>query len=523
MASPAEVQPQKDKINDIPAKNLPGELPNLDRVAVLKDGDTIKPGQPTANLRAFYIVDGKTQDAGTVEKFVAKDDPKSGAVEKFVAKDDPKSEAAAATIAPEQVAARPDAARPAEKFSQESAITTLQSPDATAQQKIEAVSKLYDSMPKDGNGRVHVTIHDGDKDKQFEISKQKLGHGVNLTHLTYRDEKGHVHPVLRGVERKGHVDQEHDKNGAKADFKGDWWAKHAENSAISQFSGAKEAPVAPEPPRRPDNNEAPLPPRRPDNNEAPLPPERPHSHLRRHHPADGQTPEPGDGEHKHPGRRKHPGPSSDSEPGQEPTPRREPRPEHRPEPIPERKREREPENNDAPIRPGAGHAQVSDLDKFWTVQPSNFECGSASEAMAISHVTGRGKFSAGEIHQLSRENGSLSAGAFPHGDGNRNMEESLKRHGVNAETHSFGNNPNGEIQKLSEELDKGHSAVAYIRNPATGHGHFIFIEGKTPDGRYVVGDPGSHRFARKPAVSEQELNRWLTGEKRGTPYFVSVW
>jgi hypothetical protein len=451
MASPAELRPNNDQVQESKDKIPGADLPQIDRLKVLADMDTVPKGKPTASLQEFYL--GGVKDGQT-----------GAAVPKFVSKTDQ-----VAVVGPEKLS---PAAAP-----MESAMSTLTSADATAQQKIEAVSKLYDTMPKDGNGRVHLTLHDGDKDKQFEISKEKLGHGVNLTHLTYRDEKGQIHPVLRGVERKGLVDQEQDKHGNKADFKGDWWSKHAGNSVISQFAPSTDAKVAPVPPI-PDRDR----------------------HARPRH--DRQNP------------------AAESEPNTEPGPGPQ-RQERKPEPEPESRIK--PEKEDTRERQSGEFVKPSDLHKFWVVQPSKFECGSSAEAMAISKVTGRAPFSAGEIHQLSRENGSLDAGAFPHGAGNMNMEKQLKVHGVNAETHDFGGNPRAEMNKLDEELAKGHHAVAYIRNPATGHGHFIFIDGKTEDGKYVVGNSGRHTFGNAPPVGRQELESWMLGAKRGSPYFVSVW
>ncbi|MDR3612174.1 MAG: hypothetical protein P4L53_01320 [Candidatus Obscuribacterales bacterium] len=510
MASPAELRPNNDRVEESKAKIPGSDLPHIDRLKVLADMDTVPKGKPTASLQEFYLGGAKDGQTGAdVPKFVAKTD-QVAAVPKFVAKTDQ-----VAVVGPEKPA---PAAAP-----MESAMSTLTSANATAQQKIEAVSKLYDTMPKDGNGRVHLTLHDGDKDKHFEISKEKLGHGVNLTHLTYRDEKGHIHPVLRGVERKGHVDQEQDKHGNKADFKGDWWSKHAGDSAISQFAPSTDAKVAPVPPI-PDRDREKAGPHEPEKT-VPVPPipERDREKAGPHEPEKNvPLPPIPDRDRHHHARPRHDRqkPAAESEPNTEPGPGPQ-RQERKPEPEPQSRIK--PEKEDTRERQSGEFVKPSDLHKFWVVQPSKFECGSSAEAMAISKVTGRAPFSAGEIHQLSRENGSLNAGAFPHGAGNKNMEEQLKAHGVNAETHDFAGNPRGEMNKLDEELAKGHHAVAYIRNPATGHGHFIFIDGKTEDGKYVVGNSGRHTFGNAPPVGRQELENWMLGEKRGSPYFVSVW
>jgi hypothetical protein len=496
----AELTRPTDQTRETKAKESPKDLPNVNRLKVLSEVNLLPAGQPTASLHDFYLGGAKEgQQVADTGRIVAKTEP--------------------VRTEPAQIAARTDLAPPAEKVSADSAMKTLQSPDATAQQKIEAVSKLYDTMPKDGKGHVHITLKDGDKDKQFEISKEKLGHGVSLTHLNYRDEKGHYHPVLRGVERHGHIDQEQDKHGSKADFKGDWWSKHAGDSGISKFAQSTDAPLPPyrpshlgQPDKENSDRPAPLPPHRPshlgqpdkENSDrpAPLPPHRP-SHLGQPDAENSDRPAPLPPHRPHrQGEAPEPevGPERKTEPQRKPAPERE---------------ERSDLHDGKFVKP-------SDLHNFWVVQPSKFECGSSAEAMAISKVTGRAPFSAGEIRHLSNENGTMGAGAFPHGPGNRNMEEQLKRHGVHAVTHDFAGNPHGEMNKLDEELTKGNHAVAYIRNPATGHGHFVFIDGKTEDGRYVVGNSGRHTFGNAPPVSRRELESWMLGEKRGSPYFVSV-
>jgi hypothetical protein len=460
MASPLELQRHNDRTPDTKALEGPKDLPGVDRSSLLAGLKLLPEQKQTANLHEVKVEGAKAVQLAAVGKVPA-----------------------------------------------DSALKTLQSADATAQQKIEAVSKLYDTMPKDAKGRVHITLHDGDKDKQFEISKEKLGHGVSLTHLTYRDENGHNHPVLRGVERNGQIDQEQDKHGSKADFKGDWWSKHAGDSAISKFAQSTDAPLPPVRPHhldQPDTENSDRP--------APLPPVRPH-HLGQPDTENSDRPAP-----LPPVRPHHLG-QPDADRG----------PEHRPE----HKIELEPQRKPAPERDGptdrenGKFVKTSDLHKFWTVQPSKVECGSSAEAMAIAHLTGRGPLSGAEIQRLSHENGTFSDPrnyAFHHGENSSNMAHQLRSHGLKAETHQISDK-HAEMAKLDEELAKGRSAVVYIRNPDTAshHGHFIYVAGKVGENQYLIGNSGSHLFRDKRPATREQLTEWMGGPKKHESYFTSVW
>jgi hypothetical protein len=140
--------------------------------------------------------------------------------------------------------------------------------------------------------------------------------------------------------------------------------------------------------------------------------------------------------------------------------------------------------------------------------------------MALAKIKGTGPFSAAQIHQLSRENGTTASG-MPHGADGKNMEQHLQAHGVNAKT--FTNQDGNEMKHLDDELAKGHSAVVYIRNPDTGHGHFIFIAGKTDDNHYLMGNSGGQRYRNAAPVDRASLQHWMLGDKPHSPYFVSVW
>jgi len=168
------------------------------------------------------------------------------------------------------------------------------------------------------------------------------------------------------------------------------------------------------------------------------------------------------------------------------------------------------------------YVKQSDLHKFWVVQPSKFECGSSAEAMAISKITRHAPFSAADIHELSKENGTIKQG-LPHGDDNKHMENALKSHNLNAQTFDCEENPHQEMDQLDAELAKGRSAIAYIRNPDTGHGHFIFVAGKTDAKHYLIGNSGNPHYANAAPVDRETLQKWLLGKKLGHSYFVSVW
>jgi hypothetical protein len=118
----------------------------------------------------------------------------------------------------------------------ENAKKAIESPEASIKQKMDAMSTIFKDSEKGKDGRVHITLNDGGKPRKFEIASLEAGKDVHLLQLSSTDAQGKSHPVLRGVERNGEIEQQRKKNGSKADYRGDWWTANEKDSTISKFS-----------------------------------------------------------------------------------------------------------------------------------------------------------------------------------------------------------------------------------------------------------------------------------------------
>lgn len=135
------------------------------------------------------------------------------------------------------------------------AISTIEDPKATFQQKSAAFSQLFESGDKGPNGRVKVVLMDGGNARTFEIERLDVGKGAKLMHVFSPDANGHPHPVLRWVERNGTIEQQ--KQGStKVDFHGSWWNANVPQSTVSQYAERGASPARPPQP----NPEVVLPP-----------------------------------------------------------------------------------------------------------------------------------------------------------------------------------------------------------------------------------------------------------------------
>jgi lysophospholipase L1-like esterase len=123
----------------------------------------------------------------------------------------------------------------------------LENPQSLLQQKLTACSALYESLPKDNQGRVHVTLNDGGQSREFEIASHNFGKGVKATQVFARDADNNEHPVLRFVERNHKIEQQRDSRGAKVAYEGKWWSENVKSSTISRSSGDNRLPAPPRP------------------------------------------------------------------------------------------------------------------------------------------------------------------------------------------------------------------------------------------------------------------------------------
>jgi lysophospholipase L1-like esterase len=130
----------------------------------------------------------------------------------------------------------------------------LENSQASMHQKLSACAALYDGLAKDASGRVRVTLNDGGKVREFEISQCSHAKDVRSIQVFARDEANNEHPVLRFVERRRQFEQQRDAQGARVAYEGKWWTEHERTSTIAAsgtgFKPDSETPA----PRKPDSS-----------------------------------------------------------------------------------------------------------------------------------------------------------------------------------------------------------------------------------------------------------------------------
>ena len=93
--------------------------------------------------------------------------------------------------------------------------------------------------------------------------------------------------------------------------------------------------------------------------------------------------------------------------------------------------------------------------------------------------------------------------------------------GLEAKAYDYGMGHVGEqtIKDLNKELDLGHSAVAKVINPHTGHPHYIYVAGRDKDGKYIIGDQDRKNAKHFKPVAENHLLQMM----KGRDGFVAGW
>lgn len=132
---------------------------------------------------------------------------------------------------------------------------------------------------------------------------------------------------------------------------------------------------------------------------------------------------------------------------------------------------------------------ANDRRNFYAHQNDAYSCSAFSMAMMASDWnTGRPPSNA-ESSQWKRIAGTLGQGYR----GSLNQVASNLREGIpdlQTKVYNYGMGRVGAqaMQDLNRELAQGHTAVAKVINPHTGNPHYIYIAGRTSDGRYILGD-----------------------------------
>jgi hypothetical protein len=389
----------------------------------------------------------------------------------------------------------------------ENAKKAIESPEASIKQKMDAMSTIFKDSEKGKDGRVHITLNDGGKPRKFEIASLEAGKDVHLLQLSSTDAQGKSHPVLRGVERNGEIEQQRKKNGSKADYRGDWWTANEKDSTISKFSQSDA--VLPNPAVKPKTDVLPTPEVTPKKDLQPQQEVKPRLDVK----PDNSTVLP---ENVPLPRRRPDAEETEKQQQTEKKPKE-------PVIIPWRNREGDSQTETRPdgrsdVSPGAVRS-VSDIAKFYTRQDDGYSCAAFAVGMAkADHRLGRpivhGRESQ-DLKDLTKTNGIGYRGTL------ETLAGQMRQIGLEAKPYSYGFGNVGEqaMRDLNRELDKGHSAVAKVINPHTGNPHYIYIAGRDANGKYILGDPDRKNTQHFKPVSQQYLQRMM-GPRDG---FVATW
>lgn len=385
----------------------------------------------------------------------------------------------------------------------ENAKKSLESPDATIKQKMDALATIYKDSEKGKDGRVQITLNDGGKPRNFEIASLEAGKNVHLLQLSSTDAQGKSRPVLRAVERNGEIEQQRNKNGSKADYRGDWWTANEKDSTVSKFS---QDTVVPNQTVKPNGDNNPTPEVTPKRDQQPQPRLDANPDNRTTLPENVPLP------------RRRPDFPGDTERQEQPTDKKP----KEPVIIPWRNREGDNQDgrsdNRTDVNPGAVRS-VNDISKFYTHQDDGYSCSAFAVGMAkADHRLGRPL-------RHGRETQAMKDLTNTNGIGYRGTLETLagqmRETGLEAKAYSYGMGNVGEqaMRDLNRELDKGRSAVAKVINPHTGNPHYIYIAGRDKNGQYILGDPDRKNTQHFKPVSQQYLQRMMS-RRDG---FVATW
>jgi hypothetical protein len=468
-------QAPEDKL-DANKTTVDSTLANVDRVDLLKQYQPADPGKLSLDMPGLTL-------QGWQDFKVAKLD---------------------AAPQTDKVSAATDQQKPTELSKEQridNAKKALESPDATIKQKMDAMTTIYKDSEKGKDGRVQVTLNDGGKERIFEINSLAAAKDVHLLQLSTRDAQGKSHPVLRGVERNGEIEQQRNKDGSKADYRGDWWTANSKDSTVSKFSQETKLPNQELQPKledkpkleeKPKQDEKPAPVETDKGKTAPIVEDR--TVLPEFAPIPRNRP--------------------DFKPEAE---KQEPQPERRRREeiiIPWKNKERDGQDTN----PGAVRS-ISELSKFYTRQDDAYSCSAFAVGMAkADHRLGRPIRHGSEsqaLKDLTKTNGIGYRGTL------ETLAGQMRQTGLEAKPYSYGMGNVGEqaMQDLNRELAKGHSAVAKVINPHTGNPHYIYIAGRDANGQYILGDPDRKNTQHFKPVSQQYLQRMMS-RRDG---FVATW
>jgi hypothetical protein len=178
-----------------------------------------------------------------------------------------------------------------------------------------------------------------------------------------------------------------------------------------------------------------------------------------------------------------------------------------------------PEKPEAPT--GASPEDMLDRSRFYQHQMNGWSCSATAMAMMYSNTeTGRPP-TPGDLEHFERVTGTTQHG---YRGSLSDMAAQARSQGLEAKAYQYGRFGDQGMNDLDKELAMGHSAVARIINPHTGHPHYIYVAGRTSDGKYVIGDPDRHNnpsstYGHGEPITRRHLEQMMSGRDG----FVAGW
>ncbi len=365
----------------------------------------------------------------------------------------------------------------------QSASSILESTSASAQQKMAALDSLYASGKKDAQGFVHLQLHDGNKVRDAVIATHDYGNDRRSISLFARDDKGETLPVLRGIESGGKFERQVDKQGKQVDFNVENWSTTAQESSLGKVGSVAT-----------DSSEAPL-----DTKAKAVPEAAPLKAKVQSDPPDTLTIPGGTVER---------------------------RPDHSHD-LTDRQPKIPGANPDSTLEAGKNSGDraivtLRDRAAHYTPQFDSFSCSTTAMANVYSFQHGGPPPSA----KFERDAGRMLSRAVGWEAGPNGMVNMFEREGLNAKDYTSNRVTDKTMADLNRELDQGHSAVLFVKNPHTQHGHFISVYGRDQSGKYLLGDPDSvnnGKFGHDKPVSAAWVKDLMSGLNGGVAGFVAAW
>lgn len=134
---------------------------------------------------------------------------------------------------------------------------------------------------------------------------------------------------------------------------------------------------------------------------------------------------------------------------------------------------------------------ASQRNRFYLTQDDGVSCSAFAMGMMYSdHIVGRPLKYGQETDKMKE-----LAGVGKHGYRGdlQSMADKLETLGLKAKAYQYAKVDKEVLEDLNAELALGHTAIAWVKNPMSGNGHYIYVAGRTADGDYILGDSGGTR------------------------------